>query len=128
MKTEEQRLVRLHALVTDEVGGEPTSNLNVVPAALAGIYAIGECTAADVYRYVELVSQMGSVLYMDLSPEYLQVRLAIMLGGSLERISPKVAENFLFGRQGGYTAQEITANISDESKPVNRYAAALSVD
>lgn len=113
-KAEEQRLIALHKLVSEEVGGEPTSNLDVVPASLAGIFYAGESNSADIGRYLELLAQMASVLNPSYSVEELHLRLAIQLGRSLERLSPKVAEYFLFGGGSGYTDREIAVSFEED--------------
>jgi hypothetical protein len=112
-KAEEQRLVTLHKLVSEEVGGEPTSNLDVVPASLAGIFYAGESNSADIGRYLELLAQMAGVLNPSYSVEELHLRLAIQLGRSLERLSPKLADYFLFGGSSGYTDREIAVAMDE---------------
>lgn len=116
MKPDERRLVALHKQVTEEVGGEPTSNLDVVPSALAGLYALECCSARDVYDYLRLLTEMASQLYKNLDADDLRIHMAVQFGSSAERLGSKVVLRFLHGRQGGFSDRDISAGIDSETK------------
>lgn len=101
--TRQKRLVRLHKQVEEAMGTNSPSEPLATPAAIAGLYALGNCTPEDAFEYLELVAEMASRLNEELDADDTRNRMSVLLGSSLHNFGAELPGLFADPARSGKT-------------------------